>query len=55
MGQRYQRLMAQNTHWMNELEKMGKNLDILKVREKQIRQYQREKLRQIARNGELEE
>ena len=45
MGQRYQRLMAQNTHWMNELEKMGKNLDILKVREKQIKQYQREKLR----------
>ena len=39
MGQRYQKLMAQNTHWMNELEKMGKNLDILKYREKQIKQY----------------
>lgn len=45
MGQRYMKLMAQNNHWMNELEKMGNNLDILKVREKQIKQYQREQLR----------
>ena len=45
MGQRYMRLMTQNSHWMKELEKMGKNLDILKVREKQIKQYQREQLR----------
>lgn len=28
------RLMATNTHWMKELEKMGENLDILKVRER---------------------
>mmetsp|Transcript_36135 Transcript_36135/g.47478 ORF Transcript_36135/g.47478 Transcript_36135/m.47478 type:complete len:90 (-) Transcript_36135:485-754(-) len=39
MGQRYMRLMEQNSLWMQELERMGKNLDILKYRERQIKQY----------------
>ena len=36
MGMRYMKLMTDNK-WMMELDKMGKNLDSLKHREKQIR------------------
>ena len=47
MGRRYMRLMTDNK-WMVDLEKMGRNLDSLKYREKQMIKNQRETLRQIA-------
>lgn len=46
MGRRYMRLMTDNK-WIVDLEKMGRNLDSLKYREKQIRLYEKEALRKI--------
>ena len=38
MERRYLKLMTDN-RWMMKLDEMGKNLEVLKLREKQIRDY----------------
>ena len=40
MGRRYMRLMTDNK-WIVDLEKMGRNLDTLRYREKQMRQHEK--------------
>lgn len=44
MGRRYMRLMTDNK-WIVDLEKMGRNLDSLKYREKLMRLHEKEALR----------